>query len=254
MPRRHVAFSASSPSVIVPLTGRDDAALAEQVRLLPDRGVDVVEWRLDLHSGVLADLPGTTTALAALESLRRELDEALPEVPLLATLRTSAEGGSADCSGPEYSRLVGVLADSGHADLVDVEYRHAGAAEAIRLAKAAGVQVVASNHDFEATPCADEIVERLTAMEATGADVAKIAVMPGAPEDVAVLLQATARRSVDATRPIVTVSMGALGLPSRLVGGRFGSAATFATVGSSSAPGQVPLDDVRTVLDLLRTR
>ena len=69
--------------------------------------------------------------------------------------------------------------------------------------------------------------------------------------DVVTLLDATERRFRDARRPLVTVAMGALGAPSRLVGGVFGSAATFATAGAASAPGQLPVDDVRSVLDVL---
>ena len=46
--------------------------------------------------------------------------------------------------------------------------------------------------------------------------------------------------------------MGALGAVSRLCGEAFGSAMTFANPGTASAPGQVPLDVVDTVLDSLR--
>ena len=251
MPRHHVTFNASSPSVIVPLTGKDDTELDHQIEALAGLSIDIVEWRLDLHKSVVRSLPDPRAAVAALERLRLRLDTVTDGVPLLVTARTTAEGGEAECAGADYARLVGALTESGFADLVDVEYRHAAAAEAMRLARASGTTVVASNHDFDATPGVDEIVQRLADMEAMGADVAKLAAMPRSREDVAALLQATARRFAGAHRPIITISMGALGVPSRLVGGAFGSAATFAAVGPSSAPGQVPLDDVRAVLDVL---
>ena len=47
------------------------------------------------------------------------------------------------------------------------------------------------------------------------------------------------------------MSMGELGQISRLVGGAFGSMLTFATVGESSAPGQMPIEAVRAALTQL---
>jgi 3-dehydroquinate dehydratase-1 len=111
--------------------------------------------------------------------------------------------------------------------------------------------VVASNHDFDATPPAAEIVARLEAMEAAGADVAKIAVMPRSAADVVTLIAATESRHRVAGIPLITMSMGALGAVTRIGGGTFGSAATFATVGAASAPGQLPAVGVRAALDLL---
>ena len=54
-----------------------------------------------------------------------------------------------------------------------------------------------------------------------------------------------------ADRPIVTMSMGGLGVVSRLAGQVFGSAATFGMVGTASAPGQVGVADLKAALDLL---
>lgn len=53
----------------------------------------------------------------------------------------------------------------------------------------------------------------------------------------------------DFATPIVTISMGKLGVASRLCGELFGSAMTFASAGDSSAPGQIGLDVVNAVLD-----
>jgi 3-dehydroquinate dehydratase-1 len=50
------------------------------------------------------------------------------------------------------------------------------------------------------------------------------------------------------------MAMGGDGVVSRLVGGVFGSACTFASVGTASAPGQVPLAELRRVLDVVHGR
>ena len=123
------------------------------------------------------------------------------------------------------------------------------------LAHAHGVRVVCSSHDFDKTPPRQEMVDRLCRMQALGADIAKLAVMPRSRQDVAALLAATAEMAeLHPQTPVITMSMGALGQISRMAGGTFGSAATFAAAGSASAPGQPTLEDVRAMLALLEGR
>lgn len=246
MPRLPLRLDHRSPSIIVPLTGATAAELDVQVAALGDAPVNAAEWRVDLYE------PFTATAdpAVAVDALGR-LAGALPDVPVLATFRTTAEGGDAALGDEAYVELVSALASSGLADAVDVEYRHPLAAEALAAAHAHGTPVVASNHDFDGTPARDEIVARLAAMEELGADVAKIAVMPRSAADVVTLLAATERRHRDARIPLITMAMGAPGAVTRIGGGVFGSAATFATVGAASAPGQLPASGVRAALDLL---
>jgi len=139
-------------------------------------------------------------------------------------------------------------------DLVDVEYRRDRAAveRIVAAAHARGVAVVASNHDFDATPPKDEIVARLREMQELGADICKIAVMPRSTADVLTLLDATRTMHEDhADRPLITMSMGGLGVVSRIAGQVFGSAATFGMVGTASAPGQVDAGELRSALDLI---
>lgn len=258
MPRPTLRLDASSPSIIVPITASNLPGLEEAAAAVAaaagDSGhagrspVDAVEWRVDLYepftAGGGSDPAPAVTALARVAAL-------LPDTPILATFRTTAEGGDALISGEAYVALVGALAATGLAAAVDVEYRHPQASRAIAAAGRHGTPVVASNHDFHATPPAEEIMARLEAMEAAGADVAKIAVMPRSAADVVTLIDATERRHRDARIPLITMSMGSLGAVTRLGGGTFGSAATFATLGAASAPGQLPAAGVRAGLDLL---
>ncbi|MFD2392489.1 type I 3-dehydroquinate dehydratase [Dietzia aerolata] len=206
------------------------------------------EWRVDLYEPFTAGSGlDPAPAVAALERLAA----LLPDTALLVTFRTTAEGGTAEISGPAYLALLDAVAATGLACAVDVEYRHPMADQAIAAAQRHQTAVVASNHDFEGTPATEEIVTRLQAMEEAGADVAKIAVMPRSAGDVVRLLEATERRYRDAQIPLITMSMGGLGAVTRIGGGVFGSAATFATVGAASAPGQLPAAGVRAALELL---
>ena len=89
-------------------------------------------------------------------------------------------------------------------------------------------------------------------MQELGADIPKIAVMPTCRRDVLTLLCATEEMYTEhADRPIITMSMSGTGEISRLCGEVFGSALTFGAVGKVSAPGQMGIEDLTTVLGLL---
>lgn len=254
MPRPTLHLDASSPSIIVPITARDLPGLEETASAVAATGsagrglFDVVEWRVDLYEPFTAGGGNDPApAVAALERLAAHL----PDTPILATFRTTAEGGGAEIREGAYVALIEALSGTGLAAAVDVEYRHPMAAPAIAAARRHATSVVASNHDFRATPPVAEIVARLEAMQVAGADVAKIAVMPQSVADVVTLIDATQRRHRESAIPLITMSMGAVGAVTRIGGGVFGSAATFATLGAASAPGQLPAGGVRATLDLL---
>jgi len=46
--------------------------------------------------------------------------------------------------------------------------------------------------------------------------------------------------------------MGPLGAVTRLLGGVFGSSLTFAVGATASAPGQIPIEDLQTVLAIIQ--
>ena len=122
----------------------------------------------------------------------------------------------------------------------------------ISAAHAAGVFVIVSNHDFEKTPPKEEIVARLCKMQDQGADILKIALMPQCREDVLVLMDATREMFENHTEhPLITMSMGGLGVVSRLAGESYGSSATFGAAAQASAPGQVGIADLAQVLDIV---
>jgi 3-dehydroquinate dehydratase I len=56
-----------------------------------------------------------------------------------------------------------------------------------------------------------------------------------------------------ADRPIITMSMAGMGVISRLAGEIFGSALTFGAAKKASAPGQVPVTELRRTLSLINS-
>jgi 3-dehydroquinate dehydratase-1 len=245
---RGVKIGEGIPKICVPIVGKTKEEILSAARSFADVKVDVVEWRVDWFEGVFD--------FAKVEDVLKELRPALGEIPLLFTFRTAKEGGERSIEAEAYAALNKNAAATGLVDLVDVEAFTGDEVvkDIIAAAHAAGVKVVASNHDFDKTPDKDDIVGRLRKMQELGADIPKIAVMPQNKKDVLTLLTATEEMASEyADRPIITMSMAGTGLISRLCGEVFGSALTFGAVGKASAPGQMNAADLNTVLNLIHT-
>ena len=76
--------------------------------------------------------------------------------------------------------------------------------------------------------------------------------MANSTDDLLELLQATyIMKREHAKIPLVTMSMSGKGLLSRLAGGIFGSSITFAAGRDVSAPGQIPANELRSVLGII---
>jgi 3-dehydroquinate dehydratase I len=150
--------------------------------------------------------------------------------------------------------LYEAVAQSGSVGAMDFEMENAPAdvARARALTRAHGLPLVLSFHDFQKTPASEELEARFAQAHALGADVAKVAVMPQSLADVHRLLGATLQANESLPIPVISMAMGALGAVSRVCGGVFGSALTFAVGATASAPGQMPIEDVRTALAVLQ--
>ena len=243
---RDIEIGAGAPKIIVPIVGITKEDIIEEAKTFDSIPVDVVEWRVDWYEDIFD--------FAKTEETMKALREVLGETPILFTFRTSKEGGEKSIETEAYVELNQNAAKTGLVDLVDVEaFTGDDAVKAVvETAHANGVKVIASNHDFHKTPAKDEIVSRLRKMQELGADIPKIAVMPQNKKDVLTLLSATEEMASEyADRPIITMSMSGTGVISRLCGEVFGSALTFGAVGKVSAPGQMGIEDLTTVLGLL---
>ncbi len=243
---RNIKIGEGVPKICVPIVGVTKEEIIAEAKTFDSIPVDVVEWRVDWFEGVFE--------FDKVEDVLKDLREALGETPILFTFRTSKEGGEKAIEAELYKELNINTAKTGYVDLVDVEVFTGDdiVKEIVAAAHECGVKVVASNHDFDKTPEKDDIVGRLRKMQDLGADIPKIAVMPQNKKDVLTLLSATEEMASEyADRPIITMSMAGTGVISRLCGEVFGSALTFGAAKKASAPGQMGVDDLQTVLQLL---
>ena len=243
---RNIVIGEGMPKICVPIVGVTKEAILDEARAITKLPADVVEWRIDWFENVFD--------FAALEDVLKDLREVLGNMPILMTFRTSKEGGEKAIEDDVYADINIKAAQTGLVDMVDVEVFTGDeiVKKIIEGAHAAGVKVVASNHDFFKTPDKDDIVGRLRKMQDLGADIPKIAVMPTCKKDVLTLLAATEEMAREyADRPIITMSMAGTGVISRLAGEVFGSALTFGAAAKASAPGQMGVEDLKDVLTKL---
>lgn len=243
---RNLTIGEGIPKICVPVLGRTAEEILKQLEDARKAGADLIEWRGDWYE----DVSEESKVLALLENIR----EGIKEIPLLFTFRTEAEGGEQEISIENYEKLIKKVAESKLVDMIDVEaYMQEGLLAAmVSEVSSYGVKVIASNHDFSKTPSKENIIERLKYMQTSGADIAKIAVMPNSREDVFALLSATFEMTGNNSKtPIVTMSMNKAGVISRVTGEFFGSAITFASAGRTSAPGQVETGSLKQILDIL---
>lgn len=246
---RELVLGDGIPKICVPIVAEDPESLKgilEQMKKQQEL-FDLVEFRADYY-----DFREPEEVQNIISKVREEL----PGKPFLFTFRTREEGGQKAVSFREYADLNKRAAEAG-ADLADLQYEFLQAEEGrgeeafglLASLQAAGTKVIGSFHDFLGTPSAEELVKKMAGMQMAGFDISKVAVMPRDREDVLELLFASVQMQEDwADRPYITMSMGEIGRVTRICGAFSGSCITFASLGRSSAPGQIDASALREVL------
>lgn len=243
---KNIKIGEGIPKVCVSMTGEDLEELKKEAYILKEAPLDIIEWRADFFNDV-------QDILRVKETLR-DIRKILCDIPILFTFRSKNEGGEKSIDVEYYKRLNQCVAEEKIVDLIDVELFTGDniVRDIIEKCHENGIKVILSNHDFENTPKKEEILTRLKKMQLIGADIAKIAVMPKEPSDVLELLSATNEMNKRYGEiPIITMSMSGIGALSRVAGEIFGSAVTFGAVGKASAPGQIEINDLNSILKIL---
>lgn len=248
---RNLEIGVGTPKICAPIVEQTEEEIIAAALSLKDFPIDIVEWRAD-HFDFVNENKAIIETLGALRST-------LGDIPLLFTIRTAAEGGKVSIPDSKYADIILNTAESGFADLIDVEIFKPSSIEPreisaslIESVHSAGANVIASYHNFEFTPEEAELICRHKIMQELNADICKLAVMPKSKSDVALLLDATLKISSKCAKvPLVTVSMSGLGVISRLFPEFYGSSITFGSTGKCSAPGQIDISELHKILSLL---
>lgn len=196
---------------------------------------DVVELRAD---GLPADTDWS--ALSQMRCCR----------PVLVTVRHESEGGLRPMSTAERVQIARSLLPLAAA----LDWEIAQLPEVPELvveARAAGVPIIASAHDFEKTPALDSLLEKEQQARSLGATVAKFAFRLHSAEDMMTGVQLLRR----ATGTTTAMGMGPLGAVSRLLYAQHGACLIYGYLGDTpTAPGQWSAALCRQALDALGDR
>lgn len=241
-----VRFGEGMPKICIPLVAITLEELLEKAEEVKEEQFDLVEVRMDF-------IPKEFYQKDLLKQTFKQLQHKISQ-PILATFRSKGEGGEQEISLEEYQALYTMLIEENMVDMVDFEMflGEELVKGLISMAKEKGTAVILSNHEFHTTPSKEEIKGRLCKMKEIGGDLCKIAVMPSTKEEVFRLIQSTYELSTERKDMLlVTMSMGKLGVVSRMIGELTGSVMTFASFGKASAPGQISLGELSKILSLL---
>jgi 3-dehydroquinate dehydratase-1 len=245
--RLHGQPVGAHPLICTPIVSKTRAALLDELATVVVKRPDLIEWRVDFFDDI-----GNTDAV--IDAARR-IKTAAGAIPITFTCRSINEGGERIVlSEAETVKLYVAVCASRGVDIIDYELSNLTSnLERIRKASRDNdVSMIMSYHNFQFTPDPAVLSAKFIDAEQLGADIAKLAVMPRTPEDVLTLLGVTWRASETSGIPLIGLSMGAIGSLSRMVGGIFGSAVTYAVGKASSAPGMIPIEELRTVLATVR--
>mgnify|MGYP000925800670 FL=1 len=241
----NLIFGEHGTKICVPISGNDDKQILDDIEKLYNFDFDLIELRIDCYEYV----ENFSRVKLLLENIRKIYSKTI-----LFTFRSKNEGGMHELSEEKYFELCNYIIASKLVDLIDVELSkpEESIKKIITFAREKGVRVIMSSHDFIKTPSGDEIVSRLEKMQDYDADITKIAVMANCEEDVLTLLSAALLMKKErADRPFTALSMGSMGIVTRLSGELFGSCLTFASLDRPSAPGQINVRNAREILNML---
>lgn len=205
------------------LAGRASAADARRAIRI---GADLIEIRADLLAG------GPRRAGGLLRRVRRD------GIPLILTIRDAKEGGR----GPsDRLRLALYRSLIPFTDWVDVECRSRIAPAVVKRARAAGVGVILSHHDFSGVPIRSALRTVVRKAAALGADIVKIAAFARTRAEVRRLENGVADPGAAVNVPVAAIPMGPHAAWGRARGFRNGSPLMYGHAGFPTAPGQPSL-------------
>lgn len=195
------------------------------------RVADVLEVRLDLMDSF---------------DIQRIVKAA--DKPVLITYRSVKEGGKGK-DNPADHLIAGIKAG---ADLIDVELSMPQDSKKRILSFKGRSKVVVSTHIHSGTPPAPELEKLFNLSIEAGGDVVKIVTMANDWEDNLRTLELVNRARKENVK-IISFCMGPMGRMSRVFSVPMGAYMTFASLesGQESANGQIPVDKMKEIMELL---
>lgn len=207
----------------------------ESLSILKDIKADVWELRADLMKQVTIEV---------IHARVRDLQST--GIPVLLAVRNDAQEGAQKALSDEDKWMI-FEALMTQVDAIDIEWRSPLCARVVALARAHDKTVVVSWHNFQQMPDREGLEDVWNQAKAAGGDIIKIAAQAQNKEEVRRLMAFTADHQNEG---LITMALGAQGRISRLVYFTVGSLMTYSFIHQSTAPGQIPFDQLQQ--DLIR--
>lgn len=237
-------LSSDKVKVCVPIVASTYESAVESVKKCVEAGAPIIELRADYF-----DFLNNTDVL---NEFFNDIMEVTKDTVVLFTIRTDVEGGEFSFDESLYRELLILAAGSEVVDIVDVETTHIESpTHFVNQLHENGTVVLASHHNFNETPELLDILDIFDALQETGADILKMALMPENADDVIRALKAANMANEECDSLIVMIAMGEIGKITRIAGSFVGSCMTFASLAKTSAPGQLDYNDINTILNIL---
>ena len=217
--------------VAVIVDGENTKAIAAAKK----NGADLLELRIDCFKR-----QDTDYIRKIIKDVRAE------KLPVIATIRSKAEGGRRNMKDAERLRIfkaIMPLVDAVDIELSSKKILNGVIKEAHRFKK----RVIVSYHDFRNTPAEGQLNTIIKNSRKAGGDIVKIAAFAKDKRDIITLASLNISHN-----DIITIAMGRLGIVSRLFFPMLGSLLTYCSVTKSSAPGQMPLKTAAKLLKEIR--
>lgn len=217
----------AGPAVVGVLSTAAALAVADS---LAEESCDIVELRVDL----IGERESWRECACRLRNAG---------IPVLLTLRIAREGGTWVDAATTRERIMATALPDVAA--VDIEVESTDAPPIVEAAKRAGRAVIASFHDFAATPDEGTLRSVIARGRALGADVVKIACLASVATEIARL-----RRLIDLNEggPVCVLPMGPDAAKHRIDFARAGSCLVYGFLDTPNAPGQPSARDLRAAL------
>jgi 3-dehydroquinate dehydratase/shikimate dehydrogenase len=224
------------PRICIALGLPDVPRLLEHARREAEAGENFLEFRLDY-------LPDPMAGVRALGDFLQEY----PTCTILATCRRHQNHGKFNGSVEQQLKILEAAIEQG-ARAIDIEIETAELVQARCIALRARAHVIVSWHHWETTPPLDPVLRR---MQKVPADVYKIVSTARKPTDMGRILAAS---RLSPKVPLVTLAMGEVGFPSRVLSTAMGAIFTYASPArfQGTAAGQINARQLRSLYRIER--
>jgi 3-dehydroquinate dehydratase I len=221
------------PRICVVITSSDPLRAVKAIKKVLKWAPDLIEIRLDYMENPIG-----------LSRIREAT-----VLPLIATDRSRKQGGL--CNRDDSGRIQALLsACAAGFDYVDLELSMVSIDKVGKDVKALGGKLILSHHDFEVTPCINDLENILRKELEAGADVCKIIGTARNQDDNLIYLKFIRENP---GIELVSFGMGEFGTLSRIFSPIFGGTYTYAStsIGEESASGQLTISDLKTIYKIL---